>query len=437
MQKNAPGELSGGQKQRLAIAAALAVRPALLVLDEPTSQLDPVGSQEVFATLKELNRDLGITIVMVSHASEEMAEQADRLILMREGAIEAIGTPGEIYLQVERLESLALRPPQVAKTFALLRQRGIEIKSLPVTLEQGFAQLPSLEPDFQPPAPKSSSEPERALPLLSVENLSHTYPDGTIALQDVSLEIHEGEYLLIVGQNGAGKSTLVKHFLHLLTPTQGRVCLNGRSLENFSVSDLARSIGYVAQNPDNQIFNTTVEKEVSFALTNLGYPAAVVRERTTESLKAMGLLEAGPAHPLSLPKGDRARVVIAAILAMEPRLVIFDEPTTGQDYQGARAILEVTRQLHRMGKTVIVITHHLYLMPEYARRAMIMGKGTVLLDAPIRQAYHRLDLLAETYLRPPQAVLLAREIQRLSGKPTPLLTPEEIADCFTGDYANF
>ena len=436
MEKKAPGELSGGQKQRLAIAAALAVRPALLVLDEPTSQLDPVGSQEVFATLKELNRDLGITIVMVSHASEEMAERADRLVLMREGAIEAIGTPGEIYLQVERLESLALRPPQVAKTFDLFRQKGMEIENLPVTLEQGFARLPFLEPDFQPPAVKSWPEPERSLPLLSAENLSHTYPDGTSALQDVSLEIYEGEYLLIVGQNGAGKSTLVKHFLHLLAPTRGRVCFDGRSIENLSVSDLARLIGYVAQNPDNQIFNTTVEKEVSFALTNLGYPAAVVQQRTAENLKAMGLLEARSAHPLSLPKGDRARVVIAAILAMEPRLVIFDEPTTGQDYQGARAILEVTRQLHRMGKTVIVITHHLYLMPEYAERVMIMGKGTVLLDAPIRQAYHRLDLLAETYLSPPQAVLLAHELQRLSGKPAPLLTPEEIADCFTGDYAN-
>jgi energy-coupling factor transport system ATP-binding protein len=254
----------------------------------------------------------------------------------------------------------------------------------------------------------------------------------------VSLDIAEGEYLLIIGQNGAGKSTLVKHFLNLLSATTGQVMIDGRSIsrservatDSFSVSDLARSIGYVAQNPDNQIFNTTVEKEVSFALTNLGYPPEIVTQRTKASLEAMGLLEYRSYHPLSLPKGDRARVVIAAILAMEPRIVVFDEPTTGQDYQGAKAILEVSRQLHQMGKTVIVITHHLYLMPEYAERVIIMGQGTILLDAPIRQAYHQTALLAKTYLTPPQAVLLAQKLGQLSSYPNSLLTPQEIADCF-------
>lgn len=432
MEKKSPAELSGGQKQRLAIAAALAVQPALLILDEPTSQLDPVGSREVFATLKEVNRDLGITIVMVSHASEEMAEQADRIVLLREGSIEAIGTPAEIYPRVDSLEKYALRPPQVAKTFDDIQRRGIPIESVPVTLDAGFERLREVKPYYRPPSLEFTAEPDRSKPepILSIENLSHTYPDGTIALENVSLDIHEGEYLLIVGQNGAGKSTLVKHFLNLLQPTRGRVCINGRSIESFSVSDLARSIGYVAQNPDNQIFNTTVEKEVSFALTNLGYDSRIVAQLTTDSLAAMGLLGVRSAHPLSLPKGDRARLVIAAILAMEPRIVIFDEPTTGQDYQGARAILEVSRQLHEMGKTVIVVTHHLYLMPEYARRVIIMGKGTILLDAPIREAYHQVDLLAKTYLTPPQSVLLARDLEHLSGQPAPLLTPEEIADCF-------
>ncbi|MFN9674276.1 MAG: ABC transporter ATP-binding protein, partial [Microcystis sp.] len=418
MEKKSPGELSGGQKQRLAIAAALAVQPALLILDEPTSQLDPVGAQEVFATIKELNRHLGVTIVMVSHAAEEMAEYADRLVLLREGAIEAMGTPAEIYSQVQRLQENALRPPQVATTFALIEQkigavatRSLrEIESIPVTLDRGFARLNEIKSFYHQitPTPPLSSVSDPLNPILRVKNLCHTYPDGTTALRDVSLDIAEGEYLLIIGQNGAGKSTLVKHFLNLLSATSGQVMIDGRSIGSFSVSDLARSIGYVAQNPDNQIFNTTVEKEVSFALTNLGYSPEIVTQRTKASLEAMGLLEYRFYHPLSLPKGDRARVVIAAILAMEPRIVVFDEPTTGQDYQGAKAILEVSRQLHQMGKTVIVITHHLYLMPEYAERVIIMGQGTILLDAPIRQAYHQTDLLSKTYLTPPQEVLLAQ-----------------------------
>ncbi|MFM6895949.1 MAG: ABC transporter ATP-binding protein, partial [Microcystis panniformis] len=281
MEKKSPGELSGGQKQRLAIAAALAVQPALLILDEPTSQLDPVGSQEVFATIKELNRHLGVTIVMVSHAAEEMAEYADRLVLLRDGAIEAMGTPAEIYSQVQRLQENALRPPQVATTFALIEQkigavatRSLrEIESIPVTLDRSFARLNELKSFYHQitPTPPLSSVSDALNPILSVQNLCHTYPDGTTALRDVSLDIAEGEYLLIIGQNGAGKSTLVKHFLNLLSATSGQVMIDGRSITSFSVSDLARSIGYVAQNPDNQIFNTTVEKEVSFALTNLGY----------------------------------------------------------------------------------------------------------------------------------------------------------------------
>jgi energy-coupling factor transport system ATP-binding protein len=266
-------------------------------------------------------------------------------------------------------------------------------------------------------------------PLIHVKDLRHTYPDGTTALHGVSLDIYKGDYVLIIGQNGAGKSTLVKHFLKLLVPTEGVVEINGVDTRTLSVSDLAGNIGYIAQNPDNQIFNATVGEEVSFALKNLKYPPEEVEQRTVESLEAMGLLEFRETHPLALPKGDRARVVIAAILAMKPDTVIFDEPTTGQDFRGANYILEISRKLHEMGKTIIVITHQLYLMPDYAERVFVMGKGTLLLDAPIRKAYHETELLRSTYLTPPQSVLLAQELSRIAGKELPLLTPEEIADC--------
>ena len=429
MEKKQPNELSGGQKQRLAIASALALQPALLILDEPTSQLDPVGSQEVFATVKELNRILGMTIVMVSHAAEEMAQQADRLAILEAGAISALGSPNQIYSQVEQLERASLRAPQVAKTFWAINSRGIALEKIPVTLEAGLAILPSLTSYYHRPVWQDPPSINSNI-LLKAENLFYTHSNGTEALKNISLDICSGEYLLIIGQNGAGKTTLVKHFLKLLSPTKGSVSLKGISLENLSTSELALSIGYVAQNPDNQIFNSTVEKEVSFALTNLGYPAKEIKEKTCQALESMGLLEARNLHPLSLSKGDRARVVIAAILSMDPEIIIFDEPTTGQDYQGAKAILEMTRQLHQMGKTVIVITHHLYLMPEYAQRVVVMGQARILLDAPIRQAYHESEILAKTYLVPPQEVLLAQELARLSGIPSPLLTSAEIAASF-------
>ncbi|MUG97748.1 ATP-binding cassette domain-containing protein [Scytonema sp. UIC 10036] len=427
-----PQELSGGQKQRLAIAATLALQPSLLILDEPTSQLDPIGSEEVFATVKELNQELGISIVMVSHAAEEMAQFADRLAFLSDGQLLDVGTPNEIYSRVEQLRQHNLRPPQVAQTFYFIKHRKIPISQIPVTLSEGLPLLSKLATEHEiVPSPQFSQEQKSTqTPLLSVQNLSHIYEDGTQALRDVSLDIHRGEYVLIVGQNGAGKSTFVKHFLNLLQPSQGKVYVDNQETSTLSVSSLARSIGYVAQNPDHQIFNTTVEKEVSFALRNLGYSRKIVEQRTDESLKNMNLWEERHLHPLALPKGDRARIVIAAILAMNPEIVIFDEPTIGQDYRGACSILDVSRQLHQQGKTIIVITHHLYLMTEYAQRVVVMGRGTVLLDAPIRQAYHQTKLLQSTYLTPPQAVLLSQKLSDLTNQDYPLLTPEELANCF-------
>jgi energy-coupling factor transporter ATP-binding protein EcfA2 len=426
-----PHELSGGQKQRLAIAAALAMQPDLLVLDEPTSQLDPVGAEEVFTVVRELNHELGMTIVMASHAAEEMAEYADRIALLSAGRLVTVGQPAEIYAQVDLLQEHSLRPPQVAQTFYSIRQNGLPIRDVPVRLQPALAALDTIRDQFEPVLPQAPPEPptgEEA--LLWVRNLQHVYPDGTEALRGISLDVRKGEYVLIVGQNGAGKTTLVKHFLSLLRPTAGTVAVGGTDTRQLPVSALAQRIGYVAQNPDDQIFNSTVGDEVAFALRNLRYPAQEVEARTVEGLQSMGLLEVRGQHPLSLPKGDRARIVIAAILAMKPDTLIFDEPTTGQDFRGAQYILDISKQLHQMGKTIIVITHHLYLMPEYAERVIVMGKGTILLDAPIREAYHQVELLRSTFLNPPQAVLLARHIGRWDGRDLPLLTPREVADCF-------
>lgn len=434
MEKKHPAELSGGQKQRLAIASALAAQPDLLILDEPTSQLDPIGAEEVFSTVYELNKELGMTILMSSHAAEEMAEYADRIGLLSNGSLLAVGTPSEIYSDIPKLKENALRPPQVATTFYLINNIKPVIKNIPVKLKVGLDALETVVESFpkvEPPTSYPVSTQSEGAALIHVKDLEHCYPDGTKALHGVSLDIHTGEYVLIIGQNGAGKSTLVKHFLKLLKPTSGVVVVNGVDTNKLTVSQLASHIGYIAQNPDNQIFNMTVWDEVSFALKNLKYSKEEVASRTEEGLKSMGLYEYKDKHPLSLPKGDRARVVIAAILAMQPDTIIFDEPTTGQDYRGSHYILDISRKLHEMGKTVIVITHHLYLMPDYAERVIVMGKGTILLDAPIREAYLDVEKLNSTYLTPPQAVLLAKELSEITKKEFPLLTPEELANCFS------
>ncbi len=432
MHKKHPSELSGGEKQRLAIAAALAMQPKLLILDEPTSQLDPQGAQQVFVTARDLNKNLGMTIVLVSHATEELAEHADRIALLDGGQLEAIGPPGEVLDQPDLITRHSVRPPQVTRFFQHVRDRGLFSGQAPTTLAQAKTQYDrmhgrvAVRPAVWQVRPHDSPQTPA---LLSARSLTHTFPDGTPALHDVTLDVHRGEYLVIVGQNGAGKTTLVKHFLHLLNATSGEVLWDGQDVARLAVHELAQCIGLVMQNPDNQIFSTTVQGEVAFALSGLGIERAEVKERVDESLMQMGLIEYRDWHPLSLAKGDRARVVIAAVLAMRPQVLVFDEPTTGQDYAGAMRILNISRELHRAGKTVVVITHHLHLMPGYAERVVVMGKGAILLDGPIREVYRRTDVLGKTFLTPPQIVQLAAHIEAREGITLPILTPEELVEC--------
>ena len=433
MEDRHPSELSGGEKQRLAIAAALALQPAIMVLDEPTSQLDPLGKRDVFATIRDLKTQLGITVILASQASEELAEFADRIALLAQGELVDVDVPARVLARDDLLAKYAVRPPQVTSFYLQLGKKGLQPPFIPITLEGAARAYEALRPEIAldtSPLPETVHEPSPTPPLLSAQQVEYSYPDGTHALQGISLDVAAGEYVAIVGQNGAGKTTLLKHFLHLLEATMGRVLLKGQDVRELAVSDVAQRIGFVSQNPDHQIFNTTVEAEVAFALPNLGLRGTDSAERVEESLATMDLNDLRARHPLSLAKGDRARVVIAAALAMRPDVLILDEPTTGQDYDGARRILNVSHQLHQAGKTVIVVTHHLYLMPGYAQRVVIMGRGTVLLDAPIRAAFHQTTLLQSTYLAPPQIVQFAQHIASRENVALPVLTEQELAACF-------
>lgn len=434
-----PHELSGGQKQRLAIGAVLAMRPDIIVLDEPTSQLDPLGQREVFTVLRELNEGMGVTVVIASHASEMLAEYVDRVALLADGTLKAIGTSEEVYTHRDLLRTYHLRPPQVTATFSLVADKGVPVDQLPVRLEEGkrlLDKMAGLQGATSPGPHELAAGPgcERdGNSVLSAHDLHYRYPQGTAALKGVSLDIHVGEYVLLVGQNGAGKTTLVKHFTRLLLPTAGRVEVFGSETQDLAISQVARRVGYVGQNPDHQLFRITVESEVAYALSQRDLPRAVVVERVTDSLEEMDLLSVRDKHPLSLPRGDRARVVMAAVLAMQPEVLILDEPTTGQDYQGARRILDIVDRLHHRGKTIVVVTHHLYLMSDYAERVIVMGQGTILADGPIREIFHRTEMLRSTYLEPPQAVLLARYWSQQVGRDYRLLTPVELASVLGSD----
>ncbi|MEM2896424.1 MAG: energy-coupling factor transporter ATPase [Candidatus Bathyarchaeia archaeon] len=431
LEHRSPFELSGGQKQRVGIAAALAMKPEILVLDEPTSQLDPMGTSEVFSTVKELNEELGITIVMAEHKSEEVAEVADRILVLNEGEIIAEEEPRKIFEKKELLDKIYVKLPQVTELFHLLKRNGISLGIVPISLTEAYQELSKLLKS-QGEAPSKPLEklraPSRALPAIETKDLWYVYPGNVLALKSINIKIYDGEFVGIVGQNGAGKTTLVKHFIGLLKPTKGKVLVEGVGTERLSVAELSRKVGLVLQNPDHQIFASSVESEVAFGPKNLKLSKDKVEERVGEALKLTGLEEYKNAHPLSLSWGDRQKVAVASILAMRPKILIFDEPTTGQDYLGRRQVMDLAKGLNEKGHTIIAISHDMELIAEYSKRTIVMGVGEVLLDGPTEYVFSNPEILEKTYLKPPQVTQLASRLTKY-GIPRGVLTVDEMYHC--------
>lgn len=258
---------------------------------------------------------------------------------------------------------------------------------------------------------------------ICVDSLSFTYPSGIEALRQVSLQIAAGESLALIGQNGAGKTTLVKHFNGLLKPTAGLVQIAGQDTRQSSVAQLARQVGYVFQNPDDQLFKPSVLAEVKFGPQNLGWDTRRVEDHAQAALRMVELSQAAGRHPYDLSPGERKRVALAAVLAMDTPVIILDEPTTGQDYAGVRLVGQIVDSLIAQKKTVITITHDIDFCAEHFERVVVMAGGRVLIEGPSRVVLSQAEILAQTYVEPPQLIRLA---SRLGMEWTPLTVDEFI-----------
>src|SRR3712207_1673026 len=326
-----PATLSGGQKQRLAIASVLAIEPRILCLDEPTTDLDPIGKLGVFEIAEELKDRDDVTLVVVEHETEETLD-ADRIIVLREGKIVADRPAREILRDVKLLEESSVMPLQVARFF---RERGVEDRQLPLTPEEGAEELERRGWRVSPERYRELVEADERRdqdygePLIEVEELTHRYPNGVVALEGVDLTMRRGEFLAVLGQNGSGKTTLVKHFNGLLKPTEGSVRVEGEETVELGIRRLGQWVGYVFQNPDHQIFSDTVADEVAFGPRIREMEEDEISERVEEALAAVGMEGRGDEDPFGLTKGERQRVAVASILAVRPEVLILDEPTTG------------------------------------------------------------------------------------------------------------
>jgi len=400
-----PTTLSGGQKQRLAIAALLALQPRILILDEPTTDLDPQGRQEVFALLGQM-RAQGHTLVLVEH-EVTAAALADRVVVLAGGAIVAMGTPEQILPQTALLERHGIRPRDADRVL-----QNLGIQGYPHTVADAAAALQ------QHLTFSSSNVPQRSVvcealdgadhapPLLHVQAVTHIYEEGPPAVRNATLTIQAGEFLALLGKNGSGKTTLAKHLSGLLTPTRGQVLLHGQELGEVPLHQLAQEVSYVFQNPDHQLFAETVEAEVAFGPRNIGLDVAEVRVRVDEALAAVGLHALRTSDPFLLGRGERQRLAVAALLALRPRVLILDEPTTGLDYPEQRQMMELLQRLHQEGRTIIIITHVPWVAAEYAERAVLMAEGQLLWDGSLRALCAQPALCAQAAFRPPDITLL-------------------------------
>ncbi|MEE8390743.1 MAG: energy-coupling factor transporter ATPase [Anaerolineae bacterium] len=353
--------LSGGQKQRVAIAAALALRPRILVLDEPTSQLDPQSARELLDALLRLNHDLGLTIILAEHRLERVLSHANRLIYVSGPSQPVLsGPPREILHQID------LTPPLVT----LGKAMGWE--PLPLTVEEARAvpRSGSRNQVFQKKPGFSSAK-------FAIRNLQFAY--DVPVLHGISLAVGAGELVALMGRNGSGKTTLLKCIVGLLRPQQGEIALEGKSLVGQETADICRSVGYLPQEPDALLFADTVADELAVTLGNHGlleHPPIA----PTDLLTRLGLSDLAASYPRDLSVGQRQRVALGAVTVTRPRLLLLDEPTRGMDYSAKRELVRLLREWQTEGSSVLLVTHDVELVAQAADRVVVLDQGKVVAD---------------------------------------------------------
>ncbi|OLC23611.1 MAG: hypothetical protein AUH40_10695 [Chloroflexi bacterium 13_1_40CM_65_17] len=420
-------DLSGGEKQRVVLAANYAPAPKLFVLDDPTSQLDPIGAQQVLSGIQAL-AESGQTILLVESKLEEIWSLVDRVVLLHNGTIELDTTRDQLDRHLERFTAANVPLPQLVELGARLRRRGVAVPALPPNPDNAAPLLSGIRAQ-----PVESERPadETRRTRVDVKGLSYRYPPPrrTLAVDGVDLEIPAGSVVGVVGQNGSGKTTLARCLSGHLSPSAGSVSVDGRDVHRMSVRERAATVGYVFQNPDHQIFKDPVLEDVVFGPVNLGATREKAIESAERVLRALDLWEVRNLHPFRLSKGGRQRLAIAAIAVMQPPVMIIDEPTTGQDLQESHAIMTLLVDLARdAGQTVIVITHAMHLVAEHCDLMAALFEGRLIAFGPPEQVFRNEELLRQTFVKPPAVTALGN---RLGLEPRPL-TLEDAIDRLAG-----
>jgi len=427
--KMAPHLLSGGQKQRVAIAGVVAMKPDIIIFDEPTAMLDPEGRAEALEIAARLNQE-GITVLLITHFMEETVG-SDRIIIMDGGRICMDGPPRDIFARAEELKALGLKLPFAVELAEGLREKGVLPPGEPVLVEAELAETVSAESRGLASVRRGSTErlamaslgsaSPSAAPIITVDRLSHTYNPGlayeTHAVADVSFEISTGEYVAIIGHTGSGKSTLIQHLNGLLKPTEGTVTVGGVnvSAKGATTVEMRKKIGMVFQYPEYQLFEETVYKDIAFGPNNLGVPEEEIAERVKEaiSLVNMDYDEIAERSPFELSGGQKRKAAIAGVLAMRPEVLVLDEPTAGLDPRSHEETLELIESIHeRTGSTIVIVSHNMDDVARLADRILVMAAGRIVKSGTPREVYADEEILKSIGLGVPKATSFAGRLAR-------------------------
>ncbi len=414
----APAYLSGGQKQRVAIAGILAMKPRCIILDEPTAMLDPQGRKEVMETVTMLNKEEGITIILITHYMEEAA-LADRIIVMNEGKVAMEGTPREIFSRVGEMKALHLDVPQITELSSIINGSVSKFPADILNIEEFIDAFKyyGYNKDFH--YAKKSREPKNNKPLLEVRDLTHIYGKETafekVAVKNIRLTVGEGDFIGLIGHTGSGKSTLIQHFNALVKADEGSVYFKGKDIfeDKSKLKYIRQKIGLVFQYPEYQIFETTIYDEVAYGPRNCGLSAEETDIRVKEALKFVGIDESMcKKSPFDLSGGQKRRVAIAGILAMRPEILILDEPMAGLDPYGRDEILKNIRSMHdKLGITVILVSHSMEDIAAIADKILVMNKGSVAMYDTVDNVFREPERLTAMGLNAPQLTLLFKRLR--------------------------
>jgi energy-coupling factor transporter ATP-binding protein EcfA2 len=407
-------EISGGQKQRVAIASVLAMEPKILLFDEPTANLDPLGAVQIFDLMKRINQEMGITIIVIEHNVDSVMCHADRLILMEKGTIRYNGPPRELMREKGRfiLDDLGLRIPQVCELGLMMEEKGLSLSPFPLTVHEAAQAISQQDGRLEFSLQQSSaSREEEAPPVIQTANLDFVYPDGTHAVKDVSLEIGRGDVVSIIGKNGSGKTTLTSLFVGLNKPTSGTGTVCGLDLATATIRELTGKVGYVFQYPEHQFVEDTVYKEVAFSLKAQKRSPEEVDARVNQVLELLGLESMKDKHPLRLSMGQKRRLSVATMLILNTNILILDEPTTGQDRKNIDNIMQIMMETNRTGTTIILITHDMNLVAKYSNKIMVMDEGEVVFYGSKRDFFRDFSTIRSSTLVLPEIYELAQVLR--------------------------